>query len=189
MDVFDESVCHSRTPFLSPPTLNVNGSISESSCSAGSSLPSRTMSNAYSSQRDFESGPWDEKLEEPSHGVVTQRSRNKRSRTSMNVGKKFGKTQEEATCTFRQKHEALWEKIGNTTLQSSMGLRKNISMREAMEFNSPKAVAILDTVADSLVTSKIKLRATPKRTLDTCESHRLGLVEHPSGRGARVLRL
>ena len=32
------------------------------------------MSNAYCSQRDFERGPSDEKPEEPSHGVVNQRS-------------------------------------------------------------------------------------------------------------------
>ena len=44
-----------------PPKFDVRRSISESSCSSVSSLPSRTMSNAYSSQRDFECGPWDEK--------------------------------------------------------------------------------------------------------------------------------
>ena len=57
-----------------PPKLDFNRSISESSCSAVSSFPFRGMSDAYGSKLDFESGPWDEKLEEPSYRVVNQRS-------------------------------------------------------------------------------------------------------------------
>ena len=51
-----------------------NRSISESSGSAVSSLLPSAMSNTYISQRDFESGPWDERPVECAYGVSHQRS-------------------------------------------------------------------------------------------------------------------
>ena len=42
-------------------------------------LPSRVMSTAYRSQRAFDIGPWDEKPETPSYGVVSQRSASRNS--------------------------------------------------------------------------------------------------------------
>ena len=48
-----------------PPKPGVNRDKSEPFCLAVPSLRSRAMSDAYSSQRHFESGPWDEKPKNP----------------------------------------------------------------------------------------------------------------------------
>ena len=52
-----------------PPKQKVDRSFSESSCSEVSLQPPHAMSIAYNSQSDFESGPWEDKLEELSPEV------------------------------------------------------------------------------------------------------------------------
>ena len=52
-----------------PSNLYVDSSFSEPSCSAASQMTLLAMSNATSSQRELEHGPWEEKPEESSHGV------------------------------------------------------------------------------------------------------------------------
>ena len=52
-----------------PSDLKVDHSQSETSCSVVSQAILLAMSNAYSSQRDFESGLWEEKPEDSSCGV------------------------------------------------------------------------------------------------------------------------
>ena len=113
-----------------PPEFDVIRSIFRVVLSAVSSLPSCAMSTACSSQRR----PWDEKPENTSHGVVTQRSacvnpahpelkvqalhvethvvhRNKKVRTSMTSGMKFAQTQKRGKTNGTKEAylEAVWE--------------------------------------------------------------------------------
>ena len=55
-----------------PPNLNVDRSHSESSYAAVSLITHLAMSNTYSSQRDFESGPWEEKSETRRNPAIEQ---------------------------------------------------------------------------------------------------------------------
>ena len=52
-----------------PSNLYVDSSFSEPSCSAVSQMTLLAISNATSSQRELEHGPWEEKPEESSYGV------------------------------------------------------------------------------------------------------------------------
>ena len=76
--------------------------------------------------------------------------------------------------------EGMWERFGDATLHSPLALQKNISTREAMEFNFLNVQYILDTLVDSLATLAQK---------QTFLAPRYQLVENASGKSARVLWL
>ena len=77
--------------------------------------------------------------------------------------------------------ETMWERFGTTTLISSIVLRKNISMRQAMEFRFPNVQYMLHAFVGrqsgdfsrggKLFAPRSKLRVGPKRTVGNRESH------------------
>ena len=85
---------------------------------------------------------------------------------------------------------AVWGWFATATLHSSIALQRNISTREAMEFNITNVEYILDTLVGSLatvaaegkpLTPRSKFRATPRK-VDNSESNRLHLVGHATGK-------
>ena len=121
-----ESVCHFR--HSSTTTTRVNRSISETFSSAVTALSAHATSNAYCSQRDFEVGSWDERLEEPQFGLANQRSawmkptrssENKKARTSTVLEKEVcQENKARKTNVTEEGFVALWERSGVTTLHS-----------------------------------------------------------------------
>ena len=113
------------------------------------------MSNAYSSQRDFEAGPRDEKSEESPHGVC-QRSALRNPLRSMehedlNLGRPWfavcqNTKRGKSNVTKASYLKAMWKMSGTTTL----GLQKVVNA--AMDFDFPDVQYILNALIGSFIT-------------------------------------
>ena len=162
------------------------------------------MSNAYSSQRDFESGPCDEKPEEPSHRSVDQRSVWVAQCDSLRHSQVLlleplerltagpSSSVESSSCakgTALRSSEPASEPEGAnlfwaTSLPSHKKnnrhetkhtwklFEKNITMKQAMEFNFPNV-----QTSDTLFAPRSTLRAAPEKTLENCEFDPLHLLK------------
>ena len=92
--------------------------------------------------------------------------------------------------------EALGERFGTGTLHSSIALQKNISLREAIEFNFPNVQYILYNLVGSLATlaaaGNLLLQENNfeplRKQVEKSWSHRLHFIENAPGETARVLR-
>ena len=90
--------------------------------------------------------------------------------------------------------EALWERFGTMTLESSVALQRNISVREAMEFNFPHSTSSTPSSAVWRLWPRREAfspnyESTSKRNGEHGESNRLHFVAKASGKHVPVLRL
>ena len=154
------------------------------------------MLNAYSSLRDFESGPWTKSWKEAFPSVVENQSSAWRSpfHSSEREGANLDDFWQEIcqatkrTHMLRRKHTLKLCGRGSELRLSTLTSRRT----EAMKFHCSVHLGHPRRLSGDLHwkhNSKIKQRATPKWALENCESHRLHLVENPSRKSARVLRL
>ena len=166
-----------------PTELDVNRSISESTCSAVSSLPFRASSNAHSSQRDIEKRTLGRKAvrtlarscKNAPHGETRCKTLIKRHphpefkvqglrrETHCILRNKKARTSMTSDETFAEKRNEAQQALRRkpitleifdcTTLRSSLAKQQTVSMKAAMKCNFPNVQYILDTLVDSLVTS------------------------------------